>query len=347
MPGFKPRRPQKRTKLSASALATPFDSLVPVDRVNVLPRARQNDPRWGHHVSFATQEIPRPTRALKPVVSILGCPDDTGVRLNYGRSGASKGPESIRKQFYAMTLPMHAQWEESFELWDLGDIRVENEIAQTHKHLERSAQWAASFSDTVIILGGGHDFAAPGIRGAFADFGRRPNVLNVDVHLDVRPLEKNLPHSGCAMRLLTEEKKATILQFGAQSQRNSKSAFAFCKKNGIPLYPYADYQNSRLPITAQLRRFLSVTPAPLHALTMDIDACHDGSGVSAPTVLGFSALELVSLAAHCARFPSLRYLELAEVAPECESLPRSSQIAAQILWGFLEARFARAKKSRR
>ena len=54
-------------------------------------------------------------------VVIIGCPDDTGVVLNNGRSGAKDGPSAFRKALsrYGVGKPATFEWPRVF---DAGDI---------------------------------------------------------------------------------------------------------------------------------------------------------------------------------------------------------------------------------
>ena len=55
-------------------------------------------------------------------VALLGFASDEGVRRNQGRTGAAKGPSSIRKEL--RNLP--CSFTQSLKLYDAGDIFCEN-----------------------------------------------------------------------------------------------------------------------------------------------------------------------------------------------------------------------------
>jgi len=73
-------------------------------------------------------------------------------------------------------------------------------------------------------------------------------------------------------------------------------------------------------------------------VTMDIDSCESAEGSSAAPVLGFTGTELYFIAKVAGLNKKVQYFEICEVAPDLDPTERSSRIAAEILFAFLEAR---------
>lgn len=307
----------------------------------VFFKGRPDDMRIGEWV----KEIDSPPPASKKErIVIYGCPDDLGVTLNRGRSGAKDGPSSIRKHFYKMTLPMDLPWEEKIELYDLGDIQVSGDIKKNHTNAEEIARALSEQDCTLIALGGGHDYAAPNFLGWTSGLKKKkPGLINVDPHLDVRPLENGSPNSGTPFRVILDSKSISgkqFIEFGTRANRNARSHYEYCRSHKVQIEQWEDLPADTAGLTAAFKKSLkklSLKHSPL-AVTIDMDSCSEAEGMSAAPVLGFSAHQLAAFSRTAGFERRVRYLELAETAPSLEQAERSSRVAAEVLYAFLYAR---------
>lgn len=307
-------------------------------------KGRAGDPRLGEWAQQRTLESIKPSK--KPTFALLGSPDDQGVILNRGRPGASGGPDAVRGAFYKFAHPHHP----NFSLWDwidAGNIQIHKDILETHREAFEASQKIAASGATLIAIGGGHDFAAPHILGAFeglndAKKAKSFGVINVDPHLDVRPLENGLPNSGTAFRQILESKRVKgphLVQFGARSGRNSSEHFKYCKQQKVAVHEFSLIKKKASPIPlfkSALTKLSKTTDAI--ALTIDMDCCEGIEGVSAAPVLGFSVWELCQFAELAGANPKVKVLELAEIAPNLDPSGRAARIAAEVLFHFLIGR---------
>ncbi len=315
---------------------------VPVSE-SLLTKGREGDPRLGEWVTpLLPTELP--PRSKKHSVALLGCPDDLGVTRNRGRAGAKDGPRAIRQHLYKMTLPMDFAMERHLDLYDAGDIIPSGDILETHRRAEKLAFELAATGSTVVLLGGGHDFAAPGFKGtAEGAKGSAPKraLLNVDPHLDVRPLENELPHSGTPFRLLLDGKTVPpkrFAQFGARANRNARSHYEYCRRLGVRVLTL-DAIRAKNAVTFFQATLRSIsTGATFVGVTLDMDSCSAGEGTSAAPTVGFSAEELCVFAEAAGKKTAVRYFELAEVAPPLDVSERIARVAAEALYAFLRAR---------
>ena len=312
-------------------------------------KGRPGDPRLGEWVT-PLENVTGIAKDKIAAIVIYGCPDDKGVQLNRGRPGAKEGPDSIRKCLYKMTLPMDFAWEKKIRLYDLGNVVPAEDILETHRRAFAFSSAIATQNATLIALGGGHDFAAPNFLGimeasregrAKAKFG----LINVDPHLDVRPLENDRPHSGTAFRQILENKPSYLLgknfvQFGARANRNAREHFEYCEKRGVKILTFEMLKRKPLGIVKQFATELSALGKRCDTLgvTLDMDSCAEGEGVSAAPVLGFTAWELCEMARLAGASQNVRYLELAEVAPSLDNADRTSRISAEVVYAFLRGR---------
>lgn len=311
---------------------------------SLLFKGRPEDPRVGEWVR-AIDSTDAIIREKREAIVIYGCPDDKGVLINRGRAGAKEGPDAIRKHFYKMALPMDLEWEKRITLYDLGNLIPSDDILETHRRASAFAESIAGAGATVIALGGGHDFGAPNFLG-FAQgskSNRKLGLINVDPHLDVRPLENDRPHSGTPFRQILESKRLArgqFVEFGARASRNARSHFAYAKKNGVKILTLESILR-KAPTPA--RQFASELTALSKkssqcGVTFDMDACADGEGVSAAPVIGFSAWQMHEMAYAAGKNRKVKFLEFAEVAPPLDPVERTSRIAAELIYAFLRGR---------
>ncbi len=306
-------------------------------------RGRPGDPRLGEWVSIIESPgIFEPSQ--KHAFVLYGCPDDKGVELNKGRKGAAQGPDGIRKQFYKMTAPMDSAWEKKLALGDWGNCGVDKNILTTHSHAEAMASAIAEVGHGVIVLGGGHDFVAPNFSGFVkGQKGKtKCGLINIDPHLDVRPWENKLPHSGTGFRTLLETKQLApkhFIEFGARSNRNAVEHFQYCKKLGVPVVTFENIRKSGSALSHFSKALKKLAQGvDKVGVSFDMDACSEIEGVSAPTVVGFSAWEFCEFAYLAGKTSKVGYLEIAEVAPTLDPSERTTRLAAEVLYYFLRGR---------
>ncbi len=308
---------------------------------DVFFRGRKGDVRLGEWV-IPTDKITARQKIKQAVV--FGYPDDQGVTKNRGRSGAAKGPDSIRKELYKLTIPADLIWEKKLSLLDLGNIAVSSEIDQTHSRAQALAEHVAANDAIGIALGGGHDFAAPTFRGFHSTSPKsRWGLINIDPHLDTREMEGPFAHSGNAFRVLLENgvlQGKDLVQFGARANRNTRSSWEYCVKKKVNIVSLESMREHPKNPTAIFQKQLAKLSQSCKQLgvTIDMDCCFETEGSSAAPVLGFSAWELCSIAACAGRNPKVKYLEIAEVAPPLENSSRAARIAAEVIFSFLRAK---------
>lgn len=304
-------------------------------------KGRPGDPRLGDFTSFVPSDSL--VKSKKPTITLLGAPDDLGVRLNRGRPGAKEGPDGVRESFYKFAAPGDPNFEK-IRLLDAGNITVLDDIIKNHSlAFDASASICASGS-VLVAIGGGHDYAAPHLMGAFEGISRiskhrRFGIINVDPHLDVRPLENGLPHSGTPFRQILESgvvNGRNLVEFGARIGRNSREHFIYCKSKKVQVVGFEQIRRS----TSSALKFkyclnnLARTSDHI-GVTIDLDSCCDLDGASAAAVIGFSAWELCQFAYLAGANKKVSVLELAELAPSLDPTGRSARIAAEVAFHFL------------
>src|SRR5262249_12850813 len=135
-----------------------------------------------------------------------GFPQDAGVRRNGGRVGAAAAPDAIRSWLYRLT-----PWDGRGKGVDLaarppphlGNVRTARGLERSPESLGAGVAAVLERGAVPVVLGGGHETAYGHYLG-YVKARRAVGVINLDAHLDVRPLINGKGHSGSPFRQALE-----------------------------------------------------------------------------------------------------------------------------------------------
>jgi formiminoglutamase len=252
-------------------------------------------------------------------IALLGLPDDTGVRLNNGRTGAAGGPKAFRAALArygaadcaAGTLP---------RVFDAGDVMPTGSLEKTHERVTEATTALLDRGLLPIAIGGGHDLTLPFVRAVAAKY---PKIAGVyfDAHLDVR----ETAGSGMAFRRLVEDCGVNALHVhGFQPLVNSKDHLDWFRAHGGRTH----LDPTRVVLPAGRNLFVS--------FDLDVlDAAH-APGVSAVNPSGWSVREAEAWALVCGADSRVRCFDLMELNPAYDSDGRTARIAAHLFLTFLQ-----------
>lgn len=268
-------------------------------------------------------------------VVILGCPQDEGVRRNNGRLGAALAPDAIRAQFYKLT-----DFGITAKVFDSGDTIIQKSLEETHDAHTRIAAQILRDGKRIVALGGGNDLSfADG--SAMTEIYGAENWLafNIDAHFDVRADPTR--NSGTPYRQLLDEKlinPKNFYEIAFQPQANSKTYFDFLKNLGANLINLEEFQNSNFKI--DFEQMLSALNSQFSAFWgFDVDAVRaaDAPGTSAPSPVGLSANEFVSLAKLAGKSSQTKIVEFTEVNPHFDVDNRTAKLVAVAIHKFISS----------
>jgi formiminoglutamase len=319
---------------SAAAWST---RLEPARKPPDLPR-RPDDVRLGEITEF-WQGNPDALRAGRAV--LLGFPQDEGVRRNQGREGAAQAPDAIRSWLYRLTP---CAYEPDVDLGqrpplDLGNLRLTGGLEETQQALGEVIAAVLRPGAVPVVLGGGHETALGHYLGYVA--ARRPvSILNFDAHLDVRPLEGGLGHSGSPFRQIMEHPEQPLpgeryVCLGAQPHSVSPAHRRYARARGCVIR-WADRLRSGLSpaLTEELDR-LAVLGSVYVSLDADAVRMSDVPGVSAPNPAGLEGTEVIACARVLGCHPPVSSFDLVEINPRLDRDGQSTRWAALVVWNFL------------
>ncbi len=309
---------------------------TPTDSSLFFSKNDPDDTRLGDCVSALNKNISE----IPADLCLWGYPDDEGIALNGGRTGAKEAPDKIRTYFYKMTPGFTAR--RNPILLDVGNIDLSLSLAKRHEAGASMAQAVTDLGLCGLGLGGGHDYGyadgAGFIRSILAKK-QRPVVINFDAHLDVRPTTKGLNSGTPFFRLLSEfENDFDFFEVGLQSHCNSQVHWQWAKNQGAHLFTLDQVnQSGLLPL---LKNILSKHVGQPLWVSLDIDAITstEAPGCSQSWTTGLKTEELWESFNWLSDSFSWKNLSIFEVSPALDSDNRTSKLAAQFAHHFLSLR---------
>lgn len=255
-------------------------------------------------------------------VALIGIPDDTGVKLNNGRPGATEGPSAIRAALsrYGVAEPEGWDWP---IVYDAGDVAiVPGNLEQTHAHVTEAVQAVVAAGLFPIGIGGGHDLTFPFVRGAAKGTTTTPwHGVYFDPHLDVR----ETTGSGMPFRKLIETGVAdTLTIVGFQPLANTRDHVTWFESHGglvshdTPDAPWPDRET-----------FVS--------LDMDVLDQAYAPGVSALNPCGWTPATAEHWVTAAGRNSRVRCFDIMELSPPNDPSGHTARLAAYLLLCFLRA----------
>jgi formiminoglutamase len=300
---------------------------------------RPDDPRLGECVTFWREGMPE-LWAGRPV--LVGFPQDEGVRRNRGRIGAGDGPAVIRHRLYWLT-PWDAVHETdlaALDLLDVGDVRCEDDLEESQKALAEVIAAILTAGAVPIVLGGGHETAYGHYLG-YVRAGRQVAIINLDAHLDVRPLLDGRGHSGSPFRQALEHPTQPLrgdnyVVLGAQPQAISREHHLYVRNKGGVIH-WAEETRDRVEMTfrEEYRRLANNNGSVYVTLDSDVVRQADVPGVSAPNPLGLSGRAVAGCAAAAGECKAVSSFDLVEINPSVDHDGKSGRWAATVIWHFL------------
>lgn len=255
---------------------------------------------------------------LKRNFVLVGAPDDRGVAIVGGRVGAKEGPSAIRRELKNLKV----------ECCDEGNIEIEATQDKTYQKLREKFFSLHRKNFFPILLGGGHDLSFGSLAG-FLDAYPDGGIVNIDPHLDCRPIaEEGNYSSGSAYRLLLEKEKLQgerLMEFGYQMECNTEKNFAYLKEKGVNLVPWP------ASIEKSLRPFAQSVSAL--AVSFDLDSIQKefAPGVSAPAKIGYTPDEVLEMIRTIKKFSNLKHFEIMELNPRFDPDHRTAKLAAKLI----------------
>ena len=282
---------------------------------------------------------------IKHKVALIGYPCDLGVARNGGVVGAKGGPEAVRRMIQKVGPLINPEFSidiRCIDFRDAGDIDVKETLEDTHLAITKTLQEVLKDGYLPIIVGGGNDQSFPNACALMQAFDSgRVGVVNIDAHLDARPLVDGKPHSGSPFRQLLEHEKfvsdrGMFHEFGVQGNQCSYDHVEYVKSKGGQLTWLSELRRSNTTAINEFEKVLSRFSNSPTFVSFDIDsiASCDCPGVSCPAAIGLTAQEALDICFISGKNPDTKMLDISEFNPSVEE-KRTSRLVATMIYYFL------------
>lgn len=271
-------------------------------------------------------------------VALLGVPDDTGVEMNHGRTGARDGPHALRQALarYGAAAPMDESPTRSAypRMFDAGDVIPGQTLDETHQRVTEATHALLEMGLFPIAIGGGHDLTFPFVRAVARVYGPLTGVY-FDAHLDVRPE----PGSGMSFRALLEGGFARrLICAGLDPMSNTREHLQYFHSRNCLAQTFdpRDWPGSAGD-GGDDRQFVS--------LDMDVLDMAYAPGVSAMNPCGMTPAQVGAYIDAAGRNERVKCFDIMELSPPHDEHGRTSRLAAHLLLKFLRAYSERPESS--
>lgn len=299
----------------------------PVDFEQFQSRNKFNKNSLGYCIEKATGNI-KDGRIGKAAIVLFGVPFDNSTP----NKGTSKAPFEIRKHLYQLS-----RLESSISIIDLGNLKPGKSDQDLYYALRDVTDYLRETGVITIILGGGQDLSI-GIARAFQS--KNEFTLSiVDARLDIKSQREKSDSTNFLTRILRENPSLFHLQMiGVQKQYISPMGFDFLNQNTYDFMHLGAFRDDPASIEPLLRN--------THFLSFDISSIKnsDAEGHFRPSPNGFYAEEACLIARYAGLSNRLLVFGLFEVNPNFDKTGITSELAAQIVWYFIEGSIHRRKE---
>jgi formiminoglutamase len=167
------------------------------------------------------------------------------------------------------------------------------------------------------------------------------SVINIDAHLDVRPLKYGKVHSGSPFRLLLEDEQfrrtsSRFVEFGAQgSQCSMDHARWVTEEHDQTIYWLSDLRRSgEKALINHFAAILHELPGTIF-VSFDLDSVQgsDAPGVSCASPTGLTAQEAIEIAFEAGRCAKVGLFDVSEYNPAVEEY-RTGRLLAMMFYYF-------------
>ncbi len=264
------------------------------------------------------------------------------MRRNHGRVGAAEAPNAIRRCLHRLPA---GDAESDTDLsqappLDLGNLRATADLEETQKTLAEIVAAILARKAIPVVLGGGHETAFGHYLGYVAA-SVPVGIINLDAHLDVRPLLDGKGHSGSPFRQAMEHPARPLpgMRYsclGAQPHGVSRNHFQYVRERGGVVRWYSDVHDSlRTSLHSEIQRLDDIGSRVYVSIDADVVRQGDVPGVSAPNPNGIAGEQVIECARLAGLSPEVASLDLVEINPRFDQDGQSARWGALVIWNFL------------
>lgn len=261
-------------------------------------------------------------------VGLIGVPFDEAIVAGGGRSGAQAGPEAIRKEL------------KQLKIVDFGDVEVvAGDTIRTHQRVTEMVTTVLEKGIFPIVIGGGHDLSFATIRALAEHSKGQVGGINVDAHLDVRPVKDGVISSGTPFRRALEELGGKVegkrfVELAVSEKINAEEHHQYLRDKGAKVMTLFEFREKGMDDVMD-QALLQVGETAFFDIDIDVVQRDFAPGCSAPALVGLTSDEIVKIAFRAGKASNIKLFNLMEVSPKYDVDGKTVRLAVAILENFL------------
>ena len=272
-------------------------------------------------------------QAVSGDIALLGFACDEGIRRNKGRTGAAKGPETLRRALANM-----ASHDGHDRCVDMGTISAVGEALEDAQQALREAVTACQRAGKrTLVLGGGHETAfghGAGVLDAFP--AEEVGIINLDAHLDLRFADR--ASSGTPFRQLALVCEAQRRAFhytciGVSRAANTQALLDEAARREVTIIEDLEVLHSlEARVIPEIERNIARYDRLYLTIDLDVLPAREMPAVSAPAALGIPLAMLLRIIEPLCRSGKLQAVDLVEFNPQYDIDSQGARAAARLAW---------------
>ncbi|PKF61517.1 formimidoylglutamase [Psychromonas sp. psych-6C06] len=269
-------------------------------------------------------------------ICLFGFPCDLGIRHAKGRSGATKGPEFIRKSL--ANIAWHLNQDQ--HVYDAGNLNCEwFDLQKAQRDLANALAHFMRKKHTMMVLGGGHEMAYGNFLALCETEPQdsRIGIINFSSFLGMNQLDKLTslnPFSQIAEYCQENDREFNYLCLGVNKQYNTQSVFNHARVHHAQ-YIY-DTKMSWLHVEqleAKIKSFMHHLDALYISFDLSVLPAYVAPGVSFPNAYGVQ-LDMIEHLIYIIKKHSADKIKIscvAEYNPTYDQDKHTAQIASRLI----------------
>jgi formiminoglutamase len=257
-------------------------------------------------------------------IVLLGFCCDAGVKRNYGRQGASEGPESFRRTLGK--LPSTGR------LIDAGDIICLGEELEKSQDAFSAAIGGLPKEVVSLGIGGGHEIAWAHYRGLKERHSETIGIINIDAHFDLRPtIGDNQGTSGTSFNQIAVNYSFDYTVIGIQKTGNTQGLFDKASRLDARIVTAEEIHLGGIDNAIEaIDEALARNEKIYLSVCLDVFASPYAPGVSAPQPLGLLPWQVIPLLKRICASGKVVGIDIAELNPHYDRDGITAGLAASL-----------------
>lgn len=276
---------------------------------------------FSHNINIHTENNPI-RNPEKFRIALFGVPEER----NSPNTGCEKAPETVRRRIY-----MLSRVPGKLKIIDLGNMKKGATFRDTLSGLTEVLFTLTSADIFPVIIGGSSSLLAA-VDGCFSRLNSHYTLASIDSRIDFHPV-KNEPDSLSFLNKIIYNQGSTMRHFiniGYQTYLNDYQAINRLIKRRADLMRLGDVREA-IHLTEPLLR-----DADAAALDISCVRQSDAPGTISPSPNGFYGEEICLISRYAGLSDNMKVFGLFEVNPLLDRGFQTADLAAQIIWFFLE-----------